>query len=379
MEPAQFDHAIASLYTAAAGRREWSLALEDVARAMRLWVVQVLGVDKRDGRLMFSSYGGQATPKTSLDYFRYYSTIDPRIALGLQTPADQWMHCHEHLDEAYVARSEFYQDFLIPHGGRWVSGTKLIDDDRVQFILAFMRGRGSTPIGREEWPLLMRFKHHFSVAFGNLLHLRESQAELGMARELLGRFPTPMLLVDEVGRIAHANAPARALLEGDERLSAAGGYLACRHRPAQQALLQALHELQLSAAPGAPPGQPRRRAVSLGYEAGPRLLAFVSAMRPEAAMGAFGQLPFALVVLHDTANGAAPLDPLIVGECFGLTPAEAQVAVQVAAGHSAKDIARFGGVAITTVRSHLASVMAKTGSSRQAQLVSVLTALPLRG
>jgi DNA-binding CsgD family transcriptional regulator/PAS domain-containing protein len=374
----QFDHAISGLYTAAAGRQDWSLALTDVATALRLWVVQVLGVDKRDGRLMFSSYGGQATPQTSLDYFRYYSTIDPRIALGLQTPPDQWMRCHEHLDEAYVARSEFYQDFLIPHGGRWVSGTKLIDDERVQFILAFMRGQGSAPIGRDEWPLLASFKHHFTAAFANLLHLRDTQAELSMARELLGRFPSPMLLVDGVGRIAHANASASALLAQDERLSISGGYLACRHRPAQHALLQALHELQLSATPGAPPGQPRRHAVALCNGTGPRLLAFVSAMRPEAAMGAFGQLPFALVVLHDTANGAAPLDPLIVGECFGLTPAEAQVAVKVAAGHSVKDIARLGGVAVTTVRTHLASVLAKTGCSRQANLVGVLSALPVR-
>jgi hypothetical protein len=36
----------------------------------------------------------------------------------------EWANCHEHFDEAFVARSAFYQDFLIPHGGRYVSGTQ---------------------------------------------------------------------------------------------------------------------------------------------------------------------------------------------------------------------------------------------------------------
>ena len=35
------------------------------------------------------------------------------------------MNCHEHFDDAFVASNAFYQEFLIPYGGRYVSGTQL--------------------------------------------------------------------------------------------------------------------------------------------------------------------------------------------------------------------------------------------------------------
>ena len=138
---------ISGLYAAAGGRLDWHAALTGVARALGLWAVQVLGLDKHTGRLIFSSYGGSATPQTSLDYFRYYSAIDPRKSIGMATPPERWMHCHEHFDDSYVERSEFFQDFLIPHGGRYVSATSLFEDADVRFFLALMRGVGNTPIG----------------------------------------------------------------------------------------------------------------------------------------------------------------------------------------------------------------------------------------
>lgn len=380
----QIEHALSGLHAAACGRLDWPSALGAVARVLDLWVVQVLGVDKRNGQLMFSSHGGQAPPQTSLDYFRHYNTIDPRIPLGMATPVEAWMHCHEHLDEAFVAASPFYQDFLLPHGGRYVSATKLIDDTELQFILAFMRGRGSAPIGADELPLLARFKHHFTEAFRSLLHVRDQQAELTMARELLGPFETPMLLVDELGSLWHRNAAAERLLAAGDRVAEQGGYLVCRHRPAQRALAEALHALQLAmppAAAGLPGEAPRRRALTLSATGQPRLLAFVSAVHPQLAMGAFGRAPRALVILHDADDAArrSGLDALVVGECFGLTPAESQVAVQLAGGRAPKEIAQASGCAITTVRSHLARVMEKTGARRQAELVQLLLALPVRG
>ncbi|HVR52898.1 MAG TPA: helix-turn-helix transcriptional regulator, partial [Pseudorhodoferax sp.] len=62
-----------------------------------------------------------------------------------------------------------------------------------------------------------------------------------------------------------------------------------------------------------------------------------------------------------------------------LTPAEARVAVQVAAGASLKEIAQRHGTALATVRTQLHSVMAKVEVERQADLVRALLALPVRG
>jgi DNA-binding CsgD family transcriptional regulator len=57
-------------------------------------------------------------------------------------------------------------------------------------------------------------------------------------------------------------------------------------------------------------------------------------------------------------------------EMFGLTPAEARLAVQLAAGNTLAEIAETNGVNISTLRAQLRAVYAKTGTSKQSELVS---------
>jgi DNA-binding NarL/FixJ family response regulator len=369
---------VSGLYAAAAGRQDWKFALDAVADLLELLVVQVLGIDSRNGQLRFSSVGGPVDPQAALDYFRHYSTIDPRTPLALATPPEQWMHCHEHIDERIVARHEFFQQFLLPYGGRYVSATKLIVDGDLQFFIGLSRGRQSVPFGPTELPLLDELKLHFTEAFRNLVHLRHSFAELGMARELLGPFFQPMLMVDETGSLWHRNEAAIRLLAASKPLIEVQGYLRCSHAAAQSRLSEAIHEVLLAASQGAGLS---RRAVVLPSEAGQRMIAFVSAMRPETALGAFGTRARALVIVHDstTADDLAVPRPMILAECFGLTPAEARVATQIARGLTVKDIARRSGAALSTVRTQLASVMQKAEVDRQAELVRVLLTLPVRG
>lgn len=57
-------------------------------------------------------------------------------------------------------------------------------------------------------------------------------------------------------------------------------------------------------------------------------------------------------------------------DMFGLTPAEARLAVQLSAGHTLADIAQANRVNISTLRAQLRAVYAKTGASKQSELVS---------
>jgi DNA-binding CsgD family transcriptional regulator len=60
---------------------------------------------------------------------------------------------------------------------------------------------------------------------------------------------------------------------------------------------------------------------------------------------------------------------------FDLTPAEARVARSIASGKTIESIATDGGVSRETVRSHVRSVLAKTGCDRQAEIVALLTGI----
>jgi DNA-binding CsgD family transcriptional regulator len=54
---------------------------------------------------------------------------------------------------------------------------------------------------------------------------------------------------------------------------------------------------------------------------------------------------------------------------FGLTPAETRVLASLLGGRTVAETAAALGVAITTARTHLDNIFAKTGVSRQAELV----------
>jgi DNA-binding CsgD family transcriptional regulator len=62
---------------------------------------------------------------------------------------------------------------------------------------------------------------------------------------------------------------------------------------------------------------------------------------------------------------------------FGLTPAEARLALHLVAGETLRSAEAKLGITYETARTHLKNIFGKTGTCRQAELVVVIvTALP---
>jgi len=59
-------------------------------------------------------------------------------------------------------------------------------------------------------------------------------------------------------------------------------------------------------------------------------------------------------------------------QLYGLTPAESKIAVELLSGTEPKRIAERHSLSIHTVRVHIARILAKTETSRQADLVRLL-------
>jgi DNA-binding CsgD family transcriptional regulator len=68
----------------------------------------------------------------------------------------------------------------------------------------------------------------------------------------------------------------------------------------------------------------------------------------------------------DTSTGSQQVDQLT--RLYGLTAAEARIALRIAEGSSPQEVARSLGVSVNTVRTHLHRAFDKTGTRRQAQL-----------
>lgn len=365
-----------SVYAAASGRVDWQQPLTLVKKRLGLWGAQIIGADKRTGGLVFSAESDLDQPQVALDYIRFYHSINPRMGPTLALGPGEWMHCHEHFNDQFVAKDRFYQELLLPYGGRYLSGTKLIEDDNVLFLFGALRGQGSAPIGPAEMPFLDKLKHHLTEALRNVAHQRNAHTELDIARALLGRFDYPMFLVDEMRGVWHSNEPAHKLARQGQWLAVKDGILVCRSGEDNAALTDAIHSLDLTARLDKV-DTTQRRVVRLTDARGDPLLLFVSAVRPEHSSQMLGPQAKALVIAHHPHNSAQRIDPLLLAECFALTPAEARVAARLAEGRTAKEIAQEHGTSLATTRTHIQHVLEKVGVDRQGELLRVLGAMAI--
>jgi DNA-binding CsgD family transcriptional regulator len=71
------------------------------------------------------------------------------------------------------------------------------------------------------------------------------------------------------------------------------------------------------------------------------------------------------------------MPPEWVMDAYGLTLAEARVALHVASGRSVADVGAQLKISPNTVKTHLRRVFSKTGVHRQAELASITASLKL--
>jgi DNA-binding CsgD family transcriptional regulator len=87
--------------------------------------------------------------------------------------------------------------------------------------------------------------------------------------------------------------------------------------------------------------------------------------------GSLDEGPHTVLILIDLSETPQPRADALK-KMFGLTEAEIKLARAIARGEAPDDIAKAHGVKVGTVRAQLASVFAKTGTTRQAELVALL-------
>ncbi len=87
-----------------------------------------------------------------------------------------------------------------------------------------------------------------------------------------------------------------------------------------------------------------------------------------------GLTPAAIVVLRDGGAGLRR-NHARLQDNFGLTPAEADIALHLARGLARADIARSRQVSIATIKTQLKPIYQKLGVSCEAELVARITLL----
>ncbi len=300
-------------------------------------------------------------------YLDHYHRLDPWMPTARSRPVGRCAPSEDFVPGHVLDSSEFYQDFLKPHGLREiVGGIADRSPDGGITTFALMRADGAPSFDRSDAARLEPFLPRIRRALWidqRLSELETAGAESNVA----------VLVLDSDGLIRSRNQAAEALLRSGDAITSAQNRLRATC-PVSDATLSLLLR---DARPGFNSGNSTKLQAALRRSKGPALIASVSTLSERVSSARVdGPRPGVLVVIHD------PLCSIDLGlvesklrSLYGLTAAEARVAALVGSGHSASQAALPLRITPGTARFQLKQIYAATGLSSQRELVRLVALL----
>jgi DNA-binding CsgD family transcriptional regulator len=369
------DETIGALYEAAAFPEEWSAALEKVARLSRSRFAQLLLWNTRSNSCEYSIIGAvrglEPDPANDLAYQNYYGAIDPRRPRSYGENAGKVTTCSQLLDESFVRKSEFYNDFMIPCGSRWTLGVSIPINTAIHATFAMLRAPEMGAYQRSDLEQLGRLLPHLTRAAKLKARLSDLNRPKNAAVSGWDAIAAPMIFVDGVCRLLFANSAAEELLAIGRAIVVRNGKVLAAD-PTSTALLRERVSLAM------PKGRKRGLAGALRLPCldGPdTLFALVAPVGAHASNTPPTGEPLATIIIANPLKGKSLTGRDLV-TWFGLSQGEAQLALDLATGKRPDEIADLRGVRISTVRTQMHSLFAKTRTAGQTELVRLLERLP---
>lgn len=210
-----------------------------------------------------------------------------------------------------------------------------------------------------------------AVHIGDVLGMANARAET--LQSTLDTLKAAVVVTDARARVVLCNRAGEAMLKAGAPLSTQDGQLRAAAEPATQALLTAISQTvdPLERIAGTGIGVPLRA------DDGSPAIAYVLPLARGTPRRDGGPHGTAAVFVAPVDYALPEADALIA--IYGLTPTEARVTLQIAAGKRRAEAAAALGISDNTVKTHLDRVYSKTGTSDQSALAGLVASLASPG
>jgi DNA-binding CsgD family transcriptional regulator len=325
---------------------------------------QACGLFSKDSISKFgvTHYYCGADPHYIKLYSESHSKFDPLTVLP---PHGQIVSIPDLVNFDEYRRGRFYREWMQPQGCSDAANVVLDKSNaNCPVMMTVLLGRRMVdPAMKQRLSLIVP---HASRA---LLINRAISSQLPLASALadvLDNLASGIFLVDAACRVVHANVAGHALLDAGDVVRSVAGQLVTSSTEANQTLREVFatgSDVAFLAARG--------HAIPLMSSGGERYVAHVlplsSVLRHggERVVDAVGALLLRRVSLGGQSYGE------LIARTFDLTPAELRVFLAIVEVGGVPETAIALGIAETTTKTHLHRVFAKTGVSRQADLVKL--------
>ncbi len=363
-----YDRVVSEIYEAALAPSRWDMALTRMVQLFDhpRWETAMLCWERiapPAGRLL-GSIG--VDERARVGWAHGFAGNNHWAAGGHSLPMGAVVHSDDLVPREVFLASPFYTQFLSNFHYE-VSVLALLDRHGSDHLGLCLLGPDNGPTTRIERALKLLIPH-FQRAVRISRRIGEAELSAQSSQAALEAAPSAIMICDDKLRLGFANGHARQLLE-QGYLYERGGMLSVPGE-GQTALLR-----QLAA------GKRDQPCLALNLHAGerPEIGAMVLRIDPDGVGGAANPAftsPRLMIVAQRPHKGG-PANIELLREWYSLTPAEARLAAMLAEGDSLDHFADLRGITRNTARFLLRGVFAKTGTTRQGQLVAQLPDLPL--
>jgi DNA-binding CsgD family transcriptional regulator len=358
---AAFSHVVECIYDCTLDPARWPEAIREVCQVTRCMAGVISVNDLITGSARLQQHWNYGT-----DWLERMVHYGPEIAEmlnnvpDLQTrPLDEPFVGMRDLDPGVLQRSRYYNEWVRPQGVIDVVHLTVLRQRTRLGALALSRHDSAGVLSDRDVAIVRLLAPHIrrAITISDVLDMRA--VEIGTFEASLDLIAIGILLVDGNATIIHANGAARAMLSAGSPIRSEHGQLRTYRSETFSALMVAIAKAigDEAAIGGAGIGVPAPQA-----NGEPALIHVLPLTRGDVRARIAPRASAALFVTPAGDGIGTPAAALAA--LFDLTAAEMRTLERLFAGDTPAQAADKLGIQITTLRTHLAHIFDKTGTSR---------------
>ena len=360
---------VGEVYDAAMQPERWPSALARMGEFMGGAAFIMSALHRTEG-IRLAVITGQDPAASQVLQKRYaVPATNPLVAAMAKLPVGVPVARHAvHPDRLYL-NGDMYNEVFRPQGLKHQVIACLHRTEELVCPLGILRPAKAGHFSPQEMRLLELFAAHLRRAIQLSLQIQAADNSLRTATDALNRVAVPVFVADAHCRVVHVNAAAERLSREQDGLWVRQGEFVAWRTHQAAALRDAIGAAATS--PHEAPG-----ALRIERRSGKRPYVAIVAPLGGNSSAELTLAPTGCIVLVSDPVPARPDRGGLLRQLFKLTPRETQLAEALLDGKRLEHYAAEAGVSINTAKTQLGAIFGKTGTTRQAELIRLLNAVP---
>ena len=309
-------------------------------------------------------------PRYAESYAEHYAKLDPLMVAMFSREIGDVASATELVSRSVFEQSRFYKEWAQPQG--WAHSVQAnLDKSPTSFVhLSLWRNETSGSVDSPTTDRLRLLASHMRRAMLVRQIVDRHAAEAATLGDTLDGIGPGLFFVNADAHILETNANGRAMLEQGTLVRAFGGRLVPADRDAERELTEILCGFES----GNAATNVRTASLLLSARAGEPFVAHVVPLIDRVQRGTGSAYTALAAVFVQKASFELPSSREVIAKSYKLTPTELRVLLAIVEVGGVPKVSEAMGISVSTVKTHLGRLFAKTGTDRQADLVKLVAA-----